>query len=287
MDQLNLISDESESLTAVKEEIRTDVYTTEEEAEERAEEIGCVGTHSHDDNGNMVFMPCRTHAEYIERVGRDISYRKPDDDEEKGHFEGYASVFGNRDLGNDVIAKGAFTKTLRNKPVKKIKLLYQHKTDMPIGVFESMKEDDHGLFVKGRIALNSSLGRDAYELMKMGALDGMSIGFRANPKAVHYDKRTKKRTIGEVDLMEISLVTFPMNPKAMVTQVKAEEISIREWENGLRDAFHLSRSEAKVAAKAVHQSFLDTKSSAMLEKVDTDDDLVESIKHLTTIFQSR
>lgn len=310
MDQLNLISDESESLTAVKEEIRTDVYTTEEEAEERAEEIGCVGTHSHDDNGNMVFMPCRTHAEYIERVGRDISYRKPDDDEEemsekqfldfrtklefksyhdeeKGYFEGYASVFGNRDLGNDVIAKGAFTKSLRNKPVKKIKLLYQHKTDMPIGIFESMKEDDHGLFVKGRIALNSSLGRDAYELMKMGALDGMSIGFRANPKAVHYDKRTKKRTIGEVDLMEISLVTFPMNPKAMVTQVKAEEISIREWENGLRDAFHLSRSEAKVAAKAVHQSFLDTKSSAMLEKVDTDDDLVESIKHLTTIFQSK
>ena len=55
----------------------------------------------------------------------------------------------------------------------------------------------------------------------------------------------------------------------------------------MRDAFHLSRSEAKVAAKAVHQSFLDTKSSAMLEKVDTDDDLVESIKHLTTIFQSR
>ena len=55
MDQLNLISDESESLTAVKEEIRTDVYTTEEEAEERAEEIGCVGTHSHDDNGNMVY----------------------------------------------------------------------------------------------------------------------------------------------------------------------------------------------------------------------------------------
>ena len=80
--EFDLFSDESESSTDVKEEIRTDVYTTEEEAEERAEEIGCVGTHSHDDNGNLVFMPCRTHAEYIERVGRDVNYRKPDDDDE-------------------------------------------------------------------------------------------------------------------------------------------------------------------------------------------------------------
>ena len=313
--EFDLFSDESESFTAVKEEIRTDVFTTESEAEERAEEIGCVGTHSHDDNGNMVFMPCRTHAEYVERVGRDISYGKPndedeeemsekqylnfktnlefksyhddDDDEEKGYFEGYASVFGNRDLGNDVIAKGAFIKSLRRTGAKNVKLLYQHKTDMPIGVFDSIKEDDHGLFVRGRLALKTERGRDAYELMKMGALDGMSIGFRANPKAVHYDKRSKKRTIGEVELMEISLVTFPMNPRAKVTQVKAEEISIREWENGLRDAFHLSRSEAKVAAKAVHQSFLDIKSSAMLEEIDSGDDLVESIKHLTTIFQSK
>ena len=305
--EFDLFSDESESSTDVKEEIRTDVYTTEEEAEERAEEIGCVGTHSHDDNGNLVFMPCNTHAEYIERVGRDINYRKPDDeeedmkteylnfefksvyddDDEKGKFEGYASVFGNRDLGNDVISKGAFVKTLRRTGAKRVKLLYQHKTDMPIGVFDSIKEDEHGLFVKGRLALNTQLGREAYELMKMGALDGMSIGFRANPKMVSYDKRSKKRTINEVELMEISLVTFPMNPKATITSIKAENISIREWENGLRDAFHLSRSEAKVAAKAVHQSFLDIKSSAMLDNIDNDDDLVDSINHLTTIFQTK
>ena len=211
MDQLNLISDESESLTAVKEEIRTDVYTTDEEAEERAEEIGCVGTHSHDDNGNMVFMPCRTHAEYIERVGRDISYRKPDDDEEemsekqfldfrtklefksyhdeeKGHFEGSASVFGNRDLGNDVIAKGAFTKTLRNKPVKKIKLLYQHKTDMPIGVFESMKEDDHGLFVKGK-NINLQI------LHNQNLENSIGVGYTASKKIGNAVRRNKAKRI--------------------------------------------------------------------------------------------
>ena len=85
----------------------------------------------------------------------------------------------------------------------------------------------------------------------------------------------------EVDLMEISLVTFPMNPKATVLSVKAEQVSIREWENGLRDAFNISRSEAKVAAKAVHQAFLDKADSEMLEAKADATDLVDAIKNLT------
>jgi hypothetical protein len=117
----------------------------------------------------------------------------------------------------------------------------------------------------------------------MGALDGMSIGFRANPQSVTYDKRSKKRMIGEVDLMEISLVTFPMNPKATVMSVKGEALSIREWENGMRDAFNLSRSEAKVAAKAVHQVFEEKSSSEMLQESESKDqtELVDAIKTLT------
>ena len=75
-----------------------------------------------------------------------------------------------------------------------------------------IKEDDHGLVVKGRLALKTQAGAEAYELLKMGALDGLSIGFRVNPKEVSYDKRGNKRIIKEVDLMEVSLVTFPMNP---------------------------------------------------------------------------
>ena len=191
-----------------------------------------------------------------------------------GVFEGYGSVFNNTDLGNDVIKGGAFKKSLQERGTKGVKLLYQHKSDMPIGVFDEIREDSHGLYVKGRLALKTQAGQEAYELLKMGALDGLSIGFRVNPKEVSYDKRKGQRVIKEVDLMEISLVTFPMNPKATVRQVKGEEISIREWENGMRDAFNLSRSEAKVAAKAVNQAFTQ-------REVDDNAEMVEAIKQLT------
>ena len=309
---------EDSSENEQKEQIRRDVFTTEAEAVERAEEIGCVGSHSHDEDGNIVYMPCKTHAEYTELTGREVSggghgygkRKKPkkkedeeviekdiieiiselkaghleDEDEankEYGEFEGYASVFNNTDLGNDVIKTGAFRKSLRKRGVTGVKLLYQHKTDMPIGVFEEIKEDEHGLMVKGKLALKTQAGQEAYELLKMGALDAMSIGFRANPDEVSYDKRTNKRMIGEVDLMEISLVTFPMNPQAKVRSVKGEEVSIREWENGMRDAFSLSRSEAKVAAKAVHEVFEAKDTSEKLDVVEANAELVDALKNLT------
>jgi len=310
---------EDSSQNEQKEQIRRDVFTTEEEAVERAEEIGCVGFHSHDEDGNTVYMPCKTHDEYTELTGRtvqgygydkdkrkkkpkkkeeevviekdileiisDLKAYHPDDDDDEmkeyGRFEGYASVFNNTDLGNDVIKTGAFTKSLRKRGVKGVKLLYQHKTDMPIGVFEEIKEDDHGLMVKGKLALKTQAGQEAYELLKMGALDAMSIGFRANPDEVSYDKRTNKRMIGEVDLMEISLVTFPMNPQAKVRSVKGEDVTIREWENGMRDAFSLSRSEAKVAAKAVHEVFEAKNTSEKLDVVESNAELVDALKNLT------
>jgi len=191
-----------------------------------------------------------------------------------GTFEGYGSVFNNTDLGNDIIKGGAFTKSLNERGHGGVKLLYQHKSDMPIGVFDEIREDSHGLYVKGRLALKTQAGKEAYELLKMGALDGLSIGFRVNPKEVSYDKRKNQRIIKEVDLMEISLVTFPMNPKARVRQVKGEEISIREWENGMREAFNLSRSESKIAAKAVNLAFTQ-------RDVDDNAEMVEAIKQLT------
>ena len=207
------------------------------------------------------------------------AYHDDDEDKNYGTFEGYGSVFGNKDLGNDVIEAGAFSKSLKRRKPQNVKLLYQHKSDMPIGVFDEIKEDAHGLVVKGRLALKTQAGAEAYELLKMGALDGLSIGFRVNPKEVSYDKRGNKRIIKEVDLMEVSLVTFPMNPQATVRSVKGEEISIREWENGMRDAFSLSRSEAKMAAKAVTDAFGQ-------RDVDTNVELVEAIKNLTLTLKS-
>ena len=207
------------------------------------------------------------------------AYNDDEEDKDYGTFEGYGSVFGNKDLGNDVIERGAFLKSLKRRKPQNVKLLYQHKSDMPIGVFDEIREDDHGLVVKGRLALKTQAGAEAYELLKMGALDGLSIGFRVNPKEVSYDKRGNKRIIKEVDLMEVSLVTFPMNPQATVRSVKGEDISIREWENGMRDAFSLSRSEAKMAAKAVTDAFGQ-------REVDTNVELVEAIKKLTLTLKS-
>jgi HK97 family phage prohead protease len=296
-----------------KRELRDDVFTTQAEAEERAKEIGCSGFHSHEENGTTVFMPCASHDAYIAAEGRDVSgYHEDEDDDDKkkpkkkedcsctetkdyetqiqfkadlkmGHeedekeegvFEGYGSVFNNTDLGNDIIRKGAFEKSLRKKGPKGVKMLYQHKSDMPIGVYEKIMEDEKGLYVKGKLALGTQAGKEAYELLKMGALSGLSIGFRTNEKGYHYDKRTRKRIIEEVELMEVSLVTFPMNPKAQVDMVKSEDITIREWENGMRDAFNLSRSEAKVAAKAVHEVFIQ-------RDVEEGTELVDAIKNLT------
>ena len=211
----------------------------------------------------------------------DIKAMHDDNDEEKGVFQGYGSIFGNKDLGNDVVVQGAFAKSIGRKGAKAVKMLYQHRPDEPIGVFDEIIEDNRGLKVKGRLAMGTQRGREVYELMKMGALDGLSIGYRVSPKGADYDERGKKRMLKEVDLMEISAVTFPMNPKARVEQVKGADRSIREWEEILRDAGNLSRSEAKVGASAL------TKALDLRDAGDNDTpELVDAIKHLTNILQS-
>jgi len=203
------------------------------------------------------------------------------DEEEKGAFSGYGSIFGNKDLGNDVVVQGAFAKSIGRKGAKAVKMLYQHRPDEPIGVFDEIIEDSRGLKVKGRLAMGTQRGREVYELMKMGALDGLSIGYRVSPKGADYDERGKRRLLKEVDLMEISAVTFPMNPKARVSAVKGADKSIREWEEILRDAGGLSRTEAKVGASAL------TKALDLRDAGDNDTpELVDAIKHLTNILQS-
>ena len=191
------------------------------------------------------------------------------DGQEDGVFVGYGSIFGNKDLGNDVVEKGAFLKSINDRGARGVKLLWQHKTDQPIGIFEEVREDTKALGTQG--------GKEPYELMKMGALDGMSIGYRADPAKQKYDEKNKRRLLKEVDLMEISLVTFPMNPRARIQAVKGEEMNIRDLEKGMRDAFSFSRSDAKVAAKAVHDTF----NQRDAEEKD-DIELLEAIRQTTT-----
>ena len=201
-----------------------------------------------------------------------------DDDEkekDKGMFEGYASIFGNKDLGNDVIEKGAFMRSLRRKGAKKIKMLYQHDTKEPIGVFDKVMEDQNGLYVKGRLAMGTQKGKEVYELMKMGAIDGLSVGYRVDAKGHHYDDKRKYRVLKEGALMEISAVTFPMNPRARIQAVKSD-MTVREWEHKLREVGNLSHSESKVAASAVHKALSQ-------REVDKDADLLGIINATTQI----
>lgn len=171
------------------------------------------------------------------------------EDEDKGVFVGYGSYFGNKDQGNDVVQSGAFAKSIAKRGPKGIKMLYNHKQDEPIGVYKEINEDSKGLRVKGMLALGTQRGKEVYELMKMGAIDGLSIGYKVDQKGYDYEDNGKKRILKEVDLMEISAVTFPMNQRAKVRYVKG--LTIRDWERELRDVFDLSQREAKITAQAV------------------------------------
>jgi len=157
---------------------------------------------------------------------------------EDGTFEGYASVFGVVDQGYDVVERGAFVKSLaRRKP----KMLWQHEMDKPIGVWDEVREDERGLYVKGRLLTDVAKGREALALLKAGALDSMSIGYRTVESTMEPGERMIRKLL-EVDLFEISIVTFPMLPDAKVTGVKSITTE-RDFEQFLRDAGY-SKSEA-------------------------------------------
>ncbi len=162
-----------------------------------------------------------------------------------GTVEGYGSVFGVRDNYDDVIAKGAFINSLKEHKAAGTMpaMLWQHDADKPIGVWTEMVEDEKGLRIKGQLAMETVKGKEAHALLKMGALNGLSIGFMSKEWA--YDRDTEVRTLTAIDLWEVSLVTFPANEKARVTNVKsADELQApKDAEKVLRDA-GFSKSDA-------------------------------------------
>ncbi len=167
---------------------------------------------------------------------------------EDGTFTGYGSVFGNVDAYGDIVEAGAFAKSIEKK---KPALLWQHDPTQPVGVWEEISEDKHGLLMRGRLLIGKvAKATEARELLKAGAISGLSIGYM--PVKWEYDKDPRdsdekaKRTVRrlkEIDLWEVSLVTFPANDAARVTGVK-NLATIQDVEESLRDAGY-SRSEAK------------------------------------------
>lgn len=135
--------------------------------------------------------------------------------DETGMFDGYASVFGNTDSYGDIVDRGAFAKTIGDK-AGRFPILWQHNPDEPIGVSTGMVEDMHGLAVTGQLNLDTQRGREAYSLLRQGALQGLSIGYQTVNSVM--DGKTRRLT--EVKLWEFSVVTFPANELATVTGVK-------------------------------------------------------------------
>ncbi len=135
-----------------------------------------------------------------------------------GVFSGYASLFDKVDLARDRVMRGAFRQTLARRGAAGIRMLWQHDPTEPIGVWTLIEEDHKGLFVRGRLLMDVARGREALALMQQGALDGLSIGFRTSK--ARKDPRSGVRELTEIDLWEISLVTFPMLPEARVARVK-------------------------------------------------------------------
>ena len=199
-----------------------------------------------------------------------------------GTFEGYGAVFGNQDRDGDVVERGAFVDSLKaGVPA----LLWQHDQKQPIGRFDLVREDKRGLFVKGRLS-QTGKGAEAYELLKMGALNGLSIGFVT--KEASRDTASGTRRILRANLMEVSLVTFPANELARVEAVKSqmketgpmentefdgEPGDVRTFERMLRDK-GFSRSRAKaITAKGFRAADIEADESAEIAE------MVETLQH--------
>jgi len=135
-----------------------------------------------------------------------------------GSFSGYASVFGEVDLGKDAIERGAFRKSLAERGADGVRMLFQHDPAQPIGAWTTIREDARGLYVEGVLADGVARAREVHHLLKNAALDGLSIGFRT--VRARTDAKSGVRRILEADLWEISVVTFPMLPSARVQNVK-------------------------------------------------------------------
>lgn len=129
----------------------------------------------------------------------------------EGRFSGYASVFGRVDAGGDIVMPGAFANSLARRR-DRIRMLFQHDPKEPVGIWEALHEDGHGLFAAGRLVPGVERADALKRLIEGGALDGLSIGFRT----VKATREASKRKLWAIDLFEISIVTFPMMEDARI-----------------------------------------------------------------------
>jgi HK97 family phage prohead protease len=204
-----------------------------------------------------------------------------DDVEADGSFSGYASLFGAVDLGRDMVMRGAFARSIRERGAGGVRMLYQHDPASPIGTWTELREDARGLFVKGRLAGGVAKAREVLSLMRDGALDGLSIGFRT--VKARKDARSGVRQILEADLWEISVVTFPMLPGARVDTVKGALPTVRTFERWLTRDAGLTRGEARAVIAKGYASLVAGRDAGP----GTTDGLVDAIRAATRMMKQK
>lgn len=176
-----------------------------------------------------------------------------------GSFKGYGSVFGVVDSYQEIVAAGAFTECLAALAERKRKLpiLWQHRSDQPLGAYDVLREDATGLWVEGTLLKDAvRQASEAYALMSAGVVTGLSIGYWIRESS--YDEKTGIRTLTKLDLEEVSLVTFPANDEARIDAVKFKLAhgglpTIREFEGILRDAGFSKSQAAAIASRGYAQ----------------------------------
>jgi HK97 family phage prohead protease len=181
---------------------------------------------------------------------------------DEGTFTGYGAMFNNVDYGGDIILPGAFSKSLAEikDSGRKVPALWQHNSDEPVGYYDDLTEDDKGLKVSGQLIMGVQKAKEAHMLMKNGVISGLSIGYGVNDSST--DDQTGIRTLKELDLYEVSPVTFPMNDMARVNTVKNSDfrMSLKQFEQALRD-LGFSRSVATAVASKGYRHLLQSESA--------------------------
>jgi len=207
----------------------------------------------------------------------DVKFLAEDADTKTATFEGYGSVFNVEDSYSDVVMRGAFVNSIKAAmPV----MLWQHNQDQPIGVWTEAREDSNGLYLKGELNLDVQAGREAYSLLKQKAIKGLSIGFRTEEEEIDRSKGIRK--LKKVDLLEVSLVTFPANKYANVMGWKTGTPQTeREFEKLLR-AIGYGRTQSKAITSNGFKAYLgmqrdaDEQDEPMIVQRDADMDKVHS-----------
>ena len=197
-------------------------------------------------------------------------------------FEGYAATFGSIDFDGDIIRKGAFTKSLLAKP--DFKILWQHNTEEPIGVPVNAYEDEKGLFIKAKLPKTDDLVRGRIiPQMKVGSIKEMSIGYHTRDATFIPGDKGRVREIIELELVEVSLVTWGANPKAEVTHFKEKKYKdvdnlncMKDFENILKYRAGMKGDERKVFISKLKDHCKD-----LLEEKRKKEDLIKEIKTLT------